>query len=101
MIFVMRDDSEEGKEGSETTSLMARCGSAVIKHTLRDGDVFSECGTLILPGFRRFLSTICLFVVSTSHTGSLIIRISSASVASLLSPIRVFFSERSSFCCCC
>ena len=66
----MRLDRAGGKEACAIVSLKALCGSAVMRHTVDDGDEFREWGTVILPGFRRFLSTICFFVVRVSHIGS-------------------------------
>ena len=34
------------------------------------GEELSECGSGILPGFRRFLETMWVLVVKTSHIGS-------------------------------
>ena len=33
-------------------------------------DLLRECGMVIFPGFNRFLSTTCFFVVTTSQIGS-------------------------------
>lgn len=39
------------------------------RHIVVVGWVLSECGRRILPGLNLFLSTICFFVVMTSHIG--------------------------------
>ena len=67
MIFVILEDMGVGKEGSATVFLRARCGSALMIHMLREDESLRECGTEILLGFNRFLSTICCFVVTFSQ----------------------------------
>lgn len=69
MTRVMREERVLGNASSAMASLAARCGSAVMRHMVCVGEVLRECGTLIFPGFRRFLSTICFFVVRINHTG--------------------------------
>ena len=58
--------------------------------------LLSECGRRILPGFRRFWSTICFFVLKTSHIGT-IVEASSLSELSLSTARRFFADEASSF----
>ena len=41
-----------------------------MRHIEAWGEVFSECGRGILPGFKRLWETMCFLVVSTSHIGS-------------------------------
>lgn len=40
-----------------------------MRQMLIEGALLMECGTGILPGLRRFLSTMCFFVVRFSHIG--------------------------------
>lgn len=95
----MREVRSWGKDGSVTMFLTARCGSAVMRQMLREGEELREWGMLIFPGFKRFLSTTCFLVVRTSQTASLWSGAPSSS--SSLSPIRVFlvafFSSSSCF----
>src|SRR5947199_9710418 len=67
MIFVILEDRAEGKLGSATAFLTARWGSALMMHMLREEESFRECGTAILLGFSRFLSTMCCLVVRLSQ----------------------------------
>lgn len=67
MIFVILEDRVEGKLGSATAFLTARWGSALMMHMLREEESFRECGTAILLGFSRFLSTMCCLVVRLSQ----------------------------------
>ena len=69
MIFVILEDMNVGKVGSATVFLRARCGSALMIHMFREEKSLRECGTAILLGFNRFLSTICCFVVRLSQIG--------------------------------
>lgn len=69
---VIRFEREPGKEGSATVSLKGRCGSAVKRQIVVVGRVFMGCGRRIFPGLRRFWSTMCFFVVSTSQIGSMV-----------------------------
>ena len=94
----MREVRSWGKDGSVTMFLTARCGSAVMRQMLRDGEELREWGMLIFPGFKRFLSTTCFLVVRTSQTASLWSGASSSS--SSLSPIRVFLVAFFSFSSC-
>ena len=41
-----------------------------MRHIVDVAAPLRECGRGILPGFNRFLSTMCFFVVRTSHRGS-------------------------------
>src|SRR5947207_2776497 len=100
MIVVMRDDKVVGNEGCAMTSFTARCGSAVIRHMLRDGDVFRECGMLSFPGFKRFLSTTCFFVVRISQIGSWLSKLPPDSELSLLSSSRFLVVDSSAACFC-
>ena len=52
-------------------SLKGRWGSEVMRHIVTAGEVLSECGRGILPGLRRFWSTMCFLVVRISHSGSM------------------------------
>lgn len=70
IILVIRLERVVGNEGWAMASLNWRCGSGVIIHIDRSGDVCRECGSGTLRGFRRFWSTMNFFVVRTSHIGS-------------------------------
>lgn len=67
---VMRLDSAVANEACAMASLNALCGSAVMRQIVVVGAEWRECGTGILPGFSRFLSTMCFFVVRVSQIGS-------------------------------
>ena len=71
MTLVILFPNASGKEGWATTSLKVRCGSAVMSNIEASEEELRECGMGILPGLSRFLETIWVFVVNTSHNGSL------------------------------
>ena len=104
MTRVIRDERAVGKEACAMVSLNGRWGSAVMMHMVEVAASLRECGRWILPGFNRFLSTMCFFVVRTSHTGSLLkdfasSELSSSAASRFLVPESVSFRFASDLMC--
>ena len=75
-----------------------------MRHMVEVAASLSECGKRILPGFSRFLSTMYLFVVRTSQTGSLLegstsSELSSSAARRFLTPDSVSFRFASDLMC--
>ena len=83
MTRVMREERLVGKEGCEMVSLKGLCGSGVIRQIVTLGDWLIECGSGIFPGFNRFLSMMCFFVVRMSQSGSVFVDVASSELSSL------------------
>ena len=68
-LLMHRDRSGENA-GFAIRSLNWRCGSEVIRHIERFGEVLRECGSKILTGLSRGCRTIYFFAEKISHNGS-------------------------------
>ena len=68
-----------------------------MRQTVESADLLRECGMGIFPGFNRFLSTTCFFVVTTSQIGSTSFEDSSSELPRL-AVRRFLVCEEVSFC---